>query len=67
MKIQSLDDLQRSTAATISRAEAAAVMGIDPRTVSKGIAEGTIPSIKVGRLQLIPREKFLALFMSEAA
>ncbi|KAB1662930.1 excisionase family DNA-binding protein [Pseudoclavibacter sp. CFCC 13611] len=63
----SLEDLQRSSAATITRTEAAAVMGIDPRTVSKGIAEGTIPSIKIGRLQMIPRERFLALFDCEAA
>lgn len=61
-----LEDLQRSTSATITRTQAAEVMGIDPRTVSKGIADGTIPSIKIGRLQLIPREKFLALFETEA-
>ena len=63
----SLEELRSSKIATITRTQAAEILGVDPRTVSKGIADGTIPSIKIGRLQLIPREKFLALFDSQEA
>ncbi|MBL5973687.1 MAG: DNA-binding protein [Candidatus Leucobacter sulfamidivorax] len=41
---------------------AAAVLEVDPRTVSAGIKEGTIPSVRLGRRVVIPREKFLTLF-----
>lgn len=54
--------IRQSKAAAITRAEAAAALGIDPRTVSVAINDGTIPSIRLGRRVLIPREKFLALF-----
>ncbi|WP_206050796.1 helix-turn-helix domain-containing protein [Nocardioides speluncae] len=57
-----LDDLRKSTKATISLTEAGAALGVAPRTVSTGIAEGNIPAIKLGRRVVIPREKFLALF-----
>lgn len=59
-----LDDLRASTTAAITRADAAAAVGVDPRTISVGIADGTIPSIRLGRRILIPRERFLALFDS---
>lgn len=57
-----IEDLRASKSATISRKEVADALGIDPRTVTTGITEGTIPSLKIGRRVLIPREKFLALF-----
>ncbi|PPF84052.1 DNA-binding protein [Pseudoclavibacter sp. RFBJ3] len=56
-----LDDVRRSTTAALSRREVAQVLGVDPRTVTAGIADGTIPSLKLGRRVLIPRERFLAL------
>lgn len=62
-----LESLRRSTAATCSRKEIAEVLSVDPRTITEGIHQGSIPSIKVGRRVLIPREKFLALFDSAAA
>lgn len=62
-----IEDLRASKSATISRKEVADALGIDPRTVTTGITEGTIPSLKVGRRVLIPREKFLALFDVAAA
>jgi excisionase family DNA binding protein len=37
-------------------------LGVDPRTVTAGIENGTVPSVKLGRRVLIPREKFLKLF-----
>lgn len=57
-----LADLRASTSVTISRKEVAAALGVDPRTVTVGINDGTIPSLKLGRRVVIPREKFLALF-----
>lgn len=56
-----LDDLLNSSAATITKAEAAEVLGIDPRTLGRGIEEGTIPSIKIGRRVVVPRVPFLRL------
>ncbi len=57
-----LADLRRSDVPTITISEVAQAMRCDPRTVSTGIKEGNIPSIRLGRRVLIPREKFLALF-----
>lgn len=57
-----LDALRASTSPTITRADAAQVLGVDPRTVTEAIKQGTIPAIKVGRRVLIPRERFLAMF-----
>lgn len=60
--LPTLDSIRASKAAAITTTEASHVLGIDPRTVSVGIKEGTIPAIRIGRRVLIPREKFLALF-----
>ena len=57
-----LDELRESNAATISLKLGAEVAGVDPRTLSEGIRQGTIPAIRIGRRLVIPREKFLALF-----
>lgn len=57
-----LERIRESNASAITRAEAAAALGVDPRTVSVAIADGTIPAIRLGRRVLIPRERFLALF-----
>ncbi len=57
-----LEDLRTSTAPTITMTTAAAVLEVDPRTVSAGVKEGTIPSVRLGRRIVIPREKFLKLF-----
>ncbi|GAA1769799.1 helix-turn-helix domain-containing protein [Agromyces humatus] len=48
--------------ATLTRAEVARLLRIDPRTVNEGIREGTIPSVRVGRRVLIPREPLLEMF-----
>ncbi|ORM08874.1 hypothetical protein A5N72_02155 [Prescottella equi] len=58
----SIDDLRTSNAVAISRATAAKALGIDPRTVTKGVDDGTIPSVVVGARVLIPRIPFLQLF-----
>lgn len=59
---QELEEIRASNSYTITRLEAAAVLGVDPRTVTQGIKEGNIPAIKLGRRVVIPREKFLKLF-----
>lgn len=62
-----LDDLRRSRSAVITRTEAAAALGVDPRTITTSIDNGTIPSVRLGRRVVIPREKFLALFADNLA
>lgn len=57
-----IDTLRGSRSLVISRTEAAAALGVDPRTVTAGIENGTIPSVKLGRRLVIPREKFLKIF-----
>lgn len=57
-----IEDLRSSASATLTRKDVASTLGVDPRTVTEGIRQGTIPSIRIGRRVLIPREKFLALF-----
>ncbi|WP_448070745.1 helix-turn-helix domain-containing protein [Georgenia yuyongxinii] len=55
-------DLRESRSLVITRTEAAQALGVDPRTVTAGIENGTIPSVRLGRRVVIPREKFLRLF-----
>lgn len=57
-----LEDLRASRDAVVTRVVVAAVLGVDPRTVTAAIAAGTIPSIRLGSRVVVPREKFLALF-----
>jgi excisionase family DNA binding protein len=57
-----VDTLRSSPSLVISRTEAAAALGVDPRTVTAGIENGTIPAVKLGRRLVIPREKFLKIF-----
>jgi excisionase family DNA binding protein len=50
----SLNELIHCQQAVISQRKAAEVLGCDPRTVSAGITNKTIPSIRVGSRTLIP-------------
>lgn len=59
---EALTEIRALRSLTITKAMAAAALGVDPRTVTAGIENGNIPAIKLGRRVLIPREKFLALF-----
>jgi hypothetical protein len=56
-----IDDYLSSNEAVISRADAATLLKCDPRTVSRGILDGSIPSIPLGRRTLIPLRPFLRL------
>lgn len=57
-----LDNVRNWDKATIDTTEAARLLGVDRRTILKGIESGDIPAIKLGRKILIPRERFLELF-----
>jgi excisionase family DNA binding protein len=57
-----IDMMRKSRSFVITRTEAAEALGVDPRTVTAGIENGTIPAVKLGRRVVIPREKFLKLF-----
>lgn len=57
-----IDQLRESRSLVITRTEAAAALGLDPRTVTAGIESGSISSVELGRRVVIPREKFLRLF-----
>lgn len=46
----------------LNRAEVATLLSLDPRTIDHAIADGTIPSVHVGRRILIPRRPFLNTF-----
>ena len=61
-----IETLRASRSLVITRTDAAAALGVDPRTVTAGIDNGTIPWVKLGRRVLIPREKFLKLFDPDA-
>lgn len=61
-----MEDLRRRRSLVITRKEAAEALGVDPRTITTSINEGTIPHVKLGRRIVIPREKFLALFADTA-
>lgn len=57
-----IDMLRESRSVVITRKDAAEALGVDPRTITVGINDGTIPSVKLGRRVVIPREKFLRIF-----
>lgn len=57
-----LSRLQQSDVVAITRTEAAEILGIDIRTVTRAIKDGSIPSVRLGRRVLIPRLPFLAMF-----
>ena len=61
-----IETLRNARSLVITRTEAARALGVDPRTVTAGIENGTLPSVKLGRRVVIPREKFLRLFESDA-
>jgi excisionase family DNA binding protein len=55
-----LEDLRASRSAVVTIAQAAAVLGIDVRTVSRAIHHGELPALRLGRRLLIPRLALLA-------
>ena len=55
-------ELRESDREVLNRAEVAALLTLDPRTVDHAIEDGTIPAVHVGRRVLIPRRPFLRAF-----
>lgn len=49
-----LDWLRTTNKAALSRNEVAQVMGVDPRTVTRSVGLGELPSVRIGRRTLIP-------------
>ncbi|MEO9009897.1 MAG: helix-turn-helix domain-containing protein [Nakamurella sp.] len=62
-----LDEVRASRSAVITRTEAAAALGVDPRTITASIENGSIPSVKLGRRVVIPRERFIRLIDGDTA
>lgn len=65
-QIGTLGEARASTRAALSIAEVARVLGVDPRTVSAATASGELPSVRLGRRVLIPREPLIALLDRQA-
>lgn len=61
-----IEMLRNARSLVITRTEAAQALGVDPRTITAGIENGTLPSVRLGRRVVIPREKFLRLFEPDA-
>ncbi len=55
-----LEELRISRAAVVTVAQAAAVFGVDVRTVTRAIENGELPAVRLGRRVLIPRLPLLA-------
>ena len=55
-----LEELRISRAAVVTVAQAAAVFGVDVRTVTRAIENGELPALRLGRRVLIPRLPLLA-------
>ena len=60
VSILDLEDLKASRSAVVTIAQAATVLGIDVRTVSRAIRNGELPALRLGRRVLIPRLALLA-------
>ena len=61
-----IEMLRNARSLVITRTEAARALGVDPRTITAGIENGTLPSVQLGRRVVIPRETFLRLFEPDA-
>jgi excisionase family DNA binding protein len=55
-----LEELRISRAAVVTVAQAAAVFGVDVRTVTRAIENGELQALRLGRRVLIPRLPLLA-------
>lgn len=56
-----LDELLTTDRAVITVTETARLLELDERTVHRGIADGDIPAVKVGRRVLVPVRRLLPL------
>lgn len=56
-----------STSSVITREEAAAVFGVDPRTITAAINRGELPTIKIGKRTFIKRVPLVRALEEDAA
>jgi excisionase family DNA binding protein len=49
-----LDWLKTTKSPVATRVQTAQIFGVDERTITKGINDGDIPSVRVGRRMLVP-------------
>ena len=63
---ESLAAVRQSSRATLTIAEVARILNVDPRTVSGAAHSGELPSVKLGRRVLIPREPLIAMLDRQA-
>jgi len=66
LRATTIAQARKSEAAALTRAEVAAILNVDTRTVTRAIESGELPSIRLGRRRLIPLEPFLALMTGGA-
>lgn len=64
--IENLQQLLETDRATISLAEAAAVLGVDKRTLSNAVRDGEIPVIRIGRRVLVKVSPLAAMLTNAA-
>lgn len=65
--MRGLTALRQSDAAVLTSTEVAELFGVDPRTISSAIANGELPSVRIGRRVFIPREPLLAMLSAAPA
>jgi excisionase family DNA binding protein len=58
-----IDSLMDGSKFVITRSEAAQLLECDPRTVSRGIEDGTIKAIRLGKRVLVLVKPFLNLVL----
>jgi excisionase family DNA binding protein len=58
-----IDSLMDGSKFVITRSEAAQLLECDPRTVSRGIEDGTIKAIRLGKRVLVLVKPFLNLLL----
>ena len=50
----------------MSRTEAAELLHVDPRLISRGVSEGKIPHLRLGRRVLILREPLIRILTGQS-
>ena len=55
----------KESSAVMTRTEAAELLHVDPRLISRGVSEGKIPHLRIGRRVLILREPFIRMLKGQ--
>jgi excisionase family DNA binding protein len=66
-KISTLEALQKTDRVTLTHTEAAALLGIDARTVMDAVDAGEIQGVRLGRKVLLPKYAFMETFKLPSA